>query len=266
MITYIELKNRYILKNCRLHAEGGLHIGTGIPNADTDAPFIREGERPFVPGSSLRGSMRSTVERIVRTLFGENACCVLFEDNNGHDCVAGNKVKRKSLEQAGEISAEDLESICAICRLFGSTLVASRLKISDAYPVDGASQNLIRRDGVGIDRDTETAQAKIKYDFEVLERGSDFVFEMQLENAEQTDFALTYMLLQEMRHGLDVGGKKSRGLGRTRLTGYEVEYFDEEREYPLSNYLREGMGRMDAATFEDLVRSEFDLYLAGLRT
>jgi CRISPR/Cas system CSM-associated protein Csm3 (group 7 of RAMP superfamily) len=69
MKTFLELTSRYRLHGV-LHADEALHIGTGVPSPETDAPVIREHGQPFLPGSSLRGAMRSTVERIARTLWG----------------------------------------------------------------------------------------------------------------------------------------------------------------------------------------------------
>jgi CRISPR-associated RAMP protein (TIGR02581 family) len=250
MNTFIELKNRYVLKGT-LRGEEGLHIGTGVPGVDTDAPFIRQGNRPFLPGSSLRGAMRSTVERLVRSLWGPAACCTLFSDPSaGNDCWAGNEDKRKKLEQAtseGEGLRRDLVQgkgrLCPVCQLFGSTIMAARLKVTDARLKQ--DQEPVRRDGVGIDRDTETAAEQIKYDFEVLDRGCEFAFSLHLENADDNDLA-----------GMDVGGKKSRGLGRVKLTDYSVEYFDER--WSVAKFLSEGMAKEEKNSFEKRLRGKFE--------
>jgi CRISPR-associated RAMP protein (TIGR02581 family) len=261
MNTFIELKNRYVLKGT-LRGEEGLHIGTGVPGVDTDAPFIRQENRPFLPGSSLRGAMRSTVERMVRSLWGPAACCTLFsEPSAGNDCWAGNKKVREKLEQAtseGEGLRRDLAQgkgrLCPVCQLFGSTVMAARLKVTDARLKH--DQEPVRRDGVGIDRDTETAADQIKYDFEVLDRGCEFEFSLHLENADDNDLALLYILLKELEHGMDVGGKKSRGLGRVMLTAYNVEYFD--ARWGLAKFLTEGLAKEEKGAFEKRLRGKFD--------
>jgi CRISPR-associated RAMP protein (TIGR02581 family) len=261
MNTFIELKNRYVLTGT-LRGEEGLHVGTGTPGVDTDAPFIRQENRPFLPGSSLRGAMRSTVERLVRSLWGPAACCTLFSDPSaGNDCWAGNEEKRTKLEQAtaeGDRLRRDLAQgkgwLCPVCQLFGSTVMAARLKITDARLKH--DQEPVRRDGVGIDRDTETAAEQIKYDFEVLDRGCEFGFSLHLENADDNDLALLYILLKELEHGIDVGGKKSRGLGRVKLTDYSVGYFDDR--WGLSKFLSEGLAKEEKTSFERRLRSKFD--------
>jgi len=261
MNTFVELKNRHVLKGT-LRGEEGLHIGTGMPGADTDAPFIREGDLPFLPGSSLRGAMRSTLERLVRSLWGPAACCALFCDPEpGNGCWAGNEKIRKQLGQAtpeGAALREKLASghgnLCMVCQLFGSTVMAARLKVTDARLK--ATKEPVRRDGVGIDRDTETAAPQIKYDFEVLDRGCEFDFALHLENASDDDMALLFVLLKEMERGMDVGGKKARGLGMVKLTSYKVEYFDER--WNLSKYLTEGAGKEEQQTFEHLLLGKFN--------
>jgi len=261
MNTFIELKNRYVLTGT-LKGDEGLHIGTGVPGVDTDAPFIRQGNRPFLPGSSLRGAMRSTVERLVRSLWGPAACCTLFtEPSAGNDCWHGNEDKRKKLEQAGAEGdslrrdlAEGRGKLCPVCQLFGSTIMAARLKVTDARLKH--DQEPVRRDGVGIDRDTETAAEQIKYDFEVLDRGCEFDFSLHLENADDNDLALLYILLKELEQGMDVGGKKSRGLGRVILTDYSVEYFDER--WDLAKFLTEGLAKEEKGAFEKRLRGKFE--------
>ena len=67
MKTFAKLENRYVLA-CDLASETGLHVGTGVASGDTDSPIILQDGKPFLPGSSLRGALRSTVERIVQML------------------------------------------------------------------------------------------------------------------------------------------------------------------------------------------------------
>jgi CRISPR/Cas system CSM-associated protein Csm3 (group 7 of RAMP superfamily) len=138
--------------------------------------------------------------------------------------------------------------------------MAARLKVRDATPCAPAQST--RRDGVGIDRDTETAAERIKFDFEVLERGCDFDFRLELENATSDDMALLYILLKEMERGIDVGGKKMRGLGRVTLTDYQVEYFDSARDYRLDRYLSEGYAVASKTNFESHLKS----YVSALIT
>jgi CRISPR-associated protein Csm3 len=255
MLYFDELKNRYILSG-RLISEAGLHVGTGVASATTDAPFILQQGAPFVPGSSLRGSLRSTVERILRSLGVGDRICTLFE-RTAADCMSGKKQEEQDKEhEKGALR------FCAVCRLFGSTGMASKLKIGDAIQIAKEAKMPVRRDGVGLNRDTETAQEAIKFDYEVLDRGCVFKFPIQLENAQRSDFALLYIVLCELRSGIYIGGKKAAGLGRVRLQDeYEIEYFDEDRGYKLKDYLETGMKRERQKPFEEWLKDQFQKFL-----
>ncbi len=256
MPGFDKLLNRYVLE-CELESEAGLHIGTGVPSRTTDAPIIRMGNAPFIPGSSLRGVLRSGVERILATLRPEGKFCIaLMPPADGCE---------------RELDAEELEAksdanklkLCETCRFFGSTAMAARLKVGEALFRKDFSREPVRRDGVGIDRDTETAKDLIKFDFEVLDGRCEFTFCLQLENAERSDFALLYILLKEATHGFDVGGKRSRGLGRVRVKGYSVSYFDPNQQYGLMEFLAGGLKKMPVRSFESLLKDEFLAYMNG---
>ena len=266
--TFLELQSRYVL-TCYITADEGLHVGSGVPVGESDSPFIRENGAAFLPGSTLRGAMRSTLERLLRALFPQGSprrSCVLFVsdvDNEGVDCACAIEKVRKKYEADTGAMDEALRKgelrLCPLCQLFGCTLMAARLKVGDARLTAGERQPVIR-DGVGIDRDTETAREKIKYNFEVLDRGAEFRLEMQVENAEEADFALLYILLQEMRRGMEVGGKKSRGLGRIKLTRYEVKYFDGGDDHGLRKFLSEGYKKKDERAFEDKLVGAYRIF------
>ena len=79
------------------------------------------------------------------------------------------------------------------------------------------------RDGVAIDRDSETARDRLKYDFEVVPSNAAFALSITLENATREDLQLVSVGLSEFVHGFGmIGGKRSRGLGACRLVGLKV--------------------------------------------
>lgn len=269
MITFGELKSRYLVV-CQFEAVEGWHIGTGTPLGDTDAPVVRGGGVPLIPGSSLRGALRARVEAIVRSLEVPAAagCCTLFEETEAA-CVSSRKETRKEFEgEDAETAFENLlagnQKLCPLCRLFGSTIMAAKLKVGDART--GGEQICNNRDGVGINRDTGTAQDKLKYDFEVVEGGLKYRTTLTLENAEVSDLALLNILLSEWMEGLDIGGRKARGLGRTVLKALKVSYFGEGPggTYSLQDYLRARKLRdvADPGQFLAWLGTKFDEFCA----
>ena len=240
MQTFAELKNRYVI-DCTLTPEGAIHVGSGEASDIADSAAMRQTGDALIPGSSMRGALRSLLERMVVSLGfpGTVKQCVLFAEpealaglnRQGAECLANDREfhKLSAEDQERKLTGND-EVLCDLCQLFGSTVMAGRLKTLDATPVTtgGAKSTFAVRHGVGINRDTHTAQEHIKYEFEVAEKGPAYDFGLEIENATARDFALLYILLMEMRQGFAVGGKKNQGLGRVKMTGYTVSYFDPE--------------------------------------
>ena len=81
---FLKLENRYVITGT-LKPAAALHIGSGTVNAKTDAPFFSDHLGPLIPGSTLRGVLRSRLERILQGVGG-NRGCVLFttETDNTH--------------------------------------------------------------------------------------------------------------------------------------------------------------------------------------
>jgi CRISPR-associated protein Csm3 len=213
-LGFASLQSRYVIAGT-LATEAAMHVGSGIEGINTDSAWMRDSQGIFIPGSSLRGVLRSVLERMVQAVCPERGCVLFVEDSNLR-CATASKAREQKLAEMSEADRlreiHDNNALCDICLLFGSPLLASRLRISDARPEKQVEPQ--PRHGVGIDRDTETAQPKIKFDFEALEQGPRFSFHMEVENARTADFALLGILLAEMQTaGIWVGGKKSRGLG-----------------------------------------------------
>jgi CRISPR-associated protein Csm3 len=224
-----QLHNRYCFEG-ELELITPLRISSGRASDDTDAPFMRSFEgTPYIPGSSLRGAIRSEVERIIATVGGVTGLrtCTLFEKGDCAEKVRDFLLKleeKESNERENKTKEERIaefakKELCDVCKLFGSTVYASRLIFEDALPVDGEIHNRIR-DGVGIDRDTGAARDGAKFDYEVIEHSNNgpfFGFKMVAENVNGQDKKIINLILNLLKHGLYVGGKRAGGLGKVRL-------------------------------------------------
>jgi CRISPR/Cas system CSM-associated protein Csm3 (group 7 of RAMP superfamily) len=139
-------------------------------------------------------------------------------------------------------------NLCDTCRLFGSPFTAAHISVNDLYVPTGEWNNIIQvRDGVAIDRDSEKAKDRLKYDFEVVPASVSFDLEMVLENATPKDLQLLCVGLSEYVHGFGVvGGKRSRGLGVGILNDLRVHALELEdkdasvNKQRLRNYLVKG--------------------------
>lgn len=246
-----QLHNRYSFEG-ELELVTPLRISSGRASDETDAPFMRLYDGTlYIPGSSLRGAIRSEVERILASLDSAITglrSCTLFEKG---DCGERVQEFRRSLKNADKRKAEDKdntddqimaqfvkENLCDVCRLFGSSSYASRLVFEDGFPISktGAEMQTRIRDGVGIDRDTGAAKDGAKFDYEVIEPGGEgvrFTFRMVAENINVTaqDKKLIDLILALLKDGLFVGGKRSGGMGKVKLApkdgrGFKVTGFE----------------------------------------
>ncbi len=167
----------------------------------------------YLPGSSLKGTLRSYCERAARTVGAP--CCDLFEKNEKSPTwFCG---KRWENEPDG---AKRHRESCAICRLFGNTALGARLFMGDAYPTREtaeAANQTEQRDGVAIDR-LSGAVAVGPFTLEVVTRG-EFEATLALENFELWQLGLLAIALRDMGSGLcPIGYGKSRGLGQMKVT------------------------------------------------
>jgi len=181
-------------------------------------------EKPtvFIPGSSLKGTLRSYTERVLRTVLGEGPgrCCNPFDhDRLSPACFCG-----KRLEKESDPERRYQES-CLACRTFGNTVLGGRLSITDAYPPDGllAQTNATeQRDGVAIDRILGSV-AQGPFTLEVVTRGA-FGATLTMENFELWQVGLLAVALRDLGTGLcPIGFGKTRGLGRVAVMLDQLE-------------------------------------------
>lgn len=225
--------------------EGPILIKSGIATiSGPDMAFVkvwRNGtEEVYLPGSSIKGVLRSHAERITRTLRpdlpaiacdpfakeGPSAFCGQCFEGLKYGKDLPDELKSHQLpdptKQPEKLNRQVYSASCPICRLFGSTWFAGRLATADAYAVGQAARPQ-PRDGVGIDRFTGGAASGVKFDLEVISEGR-FATTLHLRNVELWQLGLVGFLLQDLKDGLlRIGASKSRGLGKVRGEVQQVE-------------------------------------------
>ncbi|MCP4687954.1 MAG: CRISPR-associated RAMP protein, partial [Desulfobacterales bacterium] len=223
--------------------ETAFHIGSGKEGElATNMGVLREADgRAILPGSTVKGSFRSFAERLSSHL-GLSAC-LLDASLSGVNCVGDEAYRRKVYDSFKKLKDETkkldwvAEHTCDVCKLFGSPVHASRAFFSDGKLRPNGGDSVQVRDGVCIDRDTETARYGAKYDFEVVPRGAVFSIVIDLENPGGNDLALIAAVIAEWEYGFRLGGFTSRGLGRVRLTETNVTQVDYKDPEQLKAYL-----------------------------
>lgn len=227
-------EKRYLFQG-RLVLDTALHLGGGrLALVSTDDPLVRtpDGD-PFIPGSSLKGVFRSTVEKIGGALPGVKTC--LLDPNNDYGCIGPqgeaqrvfNKERQETNWDQKEYCSRLNHKLCDTCKLFGSPFKASKVKFDDLYLVDRDTAFTQVRDGVGIDRDSERAVDGVKFDYEVVASGAEFEMKIILDNPTEMDMALISIGLIEFQNSfVRLGGKTSSGLGSCKLEELNIYYLD----------------------------------------
>lgn len=211
-----------------IEADGPILIKSGGESgADPTLPamnFVRtqhphSGERTiYLPGSSLKGVIRSHSERIIRTVLGDkpHICCDPL--NKDTHCFA-------RLHKSNAVdTAEQYRQLCLACRIFGHMHQASHFYTADAYPQE-AVDTLPIRHNVAIDR-LSGGVAVGPFDMEVS-LDTRFATQLTLTNFELWQVGLLALALRDVGEGrVRLGFAKSRGLGQVKvyLTYLEVGY------------------------------------------
>lgn len=260
-----------------LLVETGLHIGGGGESLDIgglDKPVIRDPLtlQPYLPGSSIKGKLRSILERLLNKPVNRPGGSGTYRYESD-DLESG-------FSNGSEIPFEGART-CPVSRVFGSTgtecwlpeeiAQAQELDITDRQTIKGkkcakvkgrnAPARLIVRDchlleasadklkkvdtGLymtewkfenGIDRITAAANPR---QLERVPAGSEFKFELvyTVEDAAQAEedlknIAITLAILEDDA----LGGHGSRGYGKVKFQNFELHYHD------VQQYLRVASG------------------------
>jgi CRISPR-associated RAMP protein (TIGR02581 family) len=207
-----QLVNECVI-DLHIKVEGPALIKSGL--AQVSGPdmawvrVLRDGKpQVYLPGSSLKGVLRSHAERIARTLNSESTCNPFADSGSAKSCG-------RVFDKTKPSNTEAYRDSCLICKLFGSTGFAGRLATADAYAI-GTPPEPTQRDGVGIDRFTGGAAHGAKFELEVITEGA-FATTLHLRNFELWQLALVGFVLQDFNDGLiRIGTGRSRGLGQVR--------------------------------------------------
>ncbi len=220
----------------------GLHVGSaaaGMQIGSVDSPVVRDpiSNRPYIPGSSLKGKLRSLLE----AAKGKQA------NRSG-----GAGTKRHECDDRSDALG------CPVCRVFGSTgdrggaNHPARLAVSDLLLTEGSFEELRLVDtGLmytewkfenALDRITSSANPR---QIERVPAGSVFGFRLVYDDREDVDeiradmrnLACAMELLQDDA----LGGHGSRGYGRVEFSNIRrshrpVEMYGTGEEFPADDF------------------------------
>jgi CRISPR-associated protein Csm3 len=197
-----KLEKRIIISGV-LEVVTPLHIGSGKPEVElgeVDLPVLTDPEgRPYIPGSSLKGRVRTEAERIAR--------------QKGMDVCKPPDVKN----MCGSLK-RNLDDFCVCCKIFGTAgdlSVASKVKFRDAYPLSKV-ETLLERSGIAIDRDKGTVVRGALYTIQAIPAGVQFGLEIVCENMSEDELRLLKAALKSVEDSA-LGGSSTRGFGKVKI-------------------------------------------------
>jgi CRISPR-associated RAMP protein (TIGR02581 family) len=220
-----------------------ISAGRSTEPIGSDLPVIKDAlGRPFIPGSSFKGALRSRLESFLRGILGNNPKLVGNPSINDEWSLTSKELadfKMKKLQNMNSLEKENklhdyiLKNTDLISSLFGSPWIASKFQVRDLMVDTNTWFNQYQeRDGVAIDRDTETASEGKLYDYQVVPGGTDFEFKAVVEQ-------------------IPLGGGRSRGLGVVRLDIDKMRWVDVENHPEfLLEYLQKLL-RNDETAYKD---------------
>ncbi|MEM2294103.1 MAG: CRISPR-associated RAMP protein Csx7 [Nitrososphaerota archaeon] len=194
-----------------------LRIGSGRTSKLTspiDLPVLTvklDGiDKPYIPGSSIKGVFRSTAEFISRSVR-------LSVCNAGEGCRASyDKTLQNSLKGKVEEVFNTLDKYCVVCKIFGSGTYRSHINFGDAYPTTEVSTGI--KTGIAIDRKSGAARRGALFTIEYVNPGAKFSGRFTLNNLPNYGVGLTSYIIDMINSGIvRFGGMKTRGFGQVGI-------------------------------------------------
>ena len=230
-----------------------ISAGRSTEPIGSDLPVIKDAlGQPLIPGSTFKGALRSRLESFLRGIDPN-----LAEDPaNYTSSTRNNQVKDLKVKYKNDdlnLTQELLDLTDDIGSLFGTPWIASKFQVRDlTVQPDAWFGQYQERDGVAIDRDTETAADGKLYDYQVVPAATPFDFKAVVENAHDWELGLLMIGLHQFEtEQIPLGGGRSRGLGVVKLEIDKMRWIDVE-DHPefLLEYLKKlVMG--DETAYED---------------
>ncbi|MCG3109164.1 CRISPR type III-associated RAMP protein Csm3 [Metallosphaera sp. J1] len=204
-----------------LENETPLRIGSGRGSATfrdaSDNPIITRGGKPYIPGSSLKGALRSWLEANVHNLYS----------SLGEKYMKVYPVDEKEVVSC--VKTPEEERYCIPCIIFGHKDLSARMNVMDAT-VEG-NYRIESYTGVTISRVFGGQFPGHLFNFDFVSPGARFNFRSVILNVnlegeseewrEQVRRGVVF-LIRSLQDGMFLGARKSTGAGLVKLKEIEV--------------------------------------------
>lgn len=160
---HIEINDNYI--------RNVIHKIKSLQKSESRNVFPSVNKKYFMPGSSIKGAVRSRIEYKFIPKEGKSMSCYIVEDDfNPRYAVNHMKFwgERVAIPRwSCDPSRED--NICIVCDIFGSKLISSLVNFGDAYMIKGDIERLNEFNGI------EAAKPNSRFELEVTCFNFDYV-------------------------------------------------------------------------------------------
>jgi len=197
-----------------------LFVGSG--NYDLDErrklvyySFFRTGNRIAIPGTSIKGAVRSVAEAI------SNSCISVVRRNENYS--------KKTHDRCKFDERKNLTKLCPACRLFGTTGYGGRVSFKDAQSVKVETE-IVKIGELFLPRISKgkrkfyqnlrfkpigNLKREKNYRFvEAVKKGSKFVTSLSFQNVERCELSLLlYSMGIYQNYTIKIGGAKPRCFG-----------------------------------------------------
>lgn len=223
---------------------------------------------PYIPGSSLKGVLRSTIERIIRT-FNENESCVSVAGDNREKPLCGDCISCGtfgSMKAGAKIRVRDAHLSKESRELFGQ--IKDQPHCATKYEVYDEKFNVKTKTRRFGDKKIEVADTFLRIE-ETVASGLCFDIQIDIDNADEKETGLVLLALDEFnRKRIQLGGGTSRGNGfadvkkvSVRKKSVDESLMIKESVFDAEGLMREAKKYLKSIdSGKDSERQDFDVY------
>jgi len=215
--------------NLKLWVDGPIHFGMGTESTTgSDLGILYINDQIFIPGSSIKGILRTAVLKFCRSIYKKN-----------------NIDKLKCIETCDPWEFEGPEShyqdhfTCPVCNIFGWQDQEGKLRVNDVI-IDIKEENIIEfRNSIRINRILKTTERKMLMQFEYLylknTKFNPIVVDINIiKQLSDLDYTFLYYGSKLINK---IGGQSSKGLGKVEKTELVIP-----KEIDYANILKDFIG------------------------
>ncbi|RZB29451.1 MAG: hypothetical protein AEth_01086 [Candidatus Argoarchaeum ethanivorans] len=201
--TITEIEVQYTTRSCLV-----IHVGKSAGYSIVDQPIIKIGGVPVIPGSSIKGALRSTTESIM----SESGIDVCIPEASIPKTVKQRGRKDDYAKELKRLPPCDYSrgNVCPACDLFGAASLSGRAMFLDARPESEIVP--IKRTHVAIRRDTNAQSEGSLMELEAVDEGAVFLGTIRIVNAENWQIGAILRSLEVLKL-MGLGAKKTAGYG-----------------------------------------------------